>query len=78
VLERVIGCPFLIKLYYAFQSPEKLYLVLEFVQGGDLFYHLEKHGNFSEDRVRFIVAEMIIALEQLHKVNLSSSPQTHN
>lgn len=68
VLEKVIDCPFLATLYYAFQTAEKLYLVMEFVQGGELFSHLYKSENFTEDQVRFYIAEIIVALEQLHNV----------
>jgi len=68
-LEKVIDCPFLATLFYAFQTPEKLYLVMEFVQGGELFSHLYKTENFAESQVRFYIAEIIVALEQLHQVN---------
>lgn len=65
----MIDCPFLATLYYAFQTTEKLYLVMEFVQGGELFSHLYKSEHFGEDQVRFYIAEIIVALEQLHKVS---------
>jgi serine/threonine protein kinase len=68
VLERVKDCPFLATLYYAFQTSEKLYLIMEFVQGGELFSHLYKSENFEENQVRFYIAEIVVALEQLHKV----------
>ena len=70
VLEKITGCPFLAKMFYAFQTPEKLYLVLGFEQGGELFTHLYKLERFSEDQVRFYIAEIIVALEQLHKVKI--------
>lgn len=70
MLEKVIDCPFLATLYYAFQTAEKLYLVMEFVQGGELFSHLYKSENFTEDQVRFYIAEIIVALEQLHNVSM--------
>lgn len=69
VLERIIDCPFLATLNYAFQTAEKLYLVLDFVQGGELFSHLYKTEYFSETQVRFYIAEIIVALEQLHDVS---------
>ena len=40
--------PFIVNLKYSFQSPEKLYLVLAFVNGGELFHHLQAEGRFSE------------------------------
>lgn len=69
VLEKVIDCPFLAKMFYAFQTPQKLYLVLEFAQGGELFTHLWKAESFPEPDVRFYIAEIIVAIEQLHTVS---------
>lgn len=69
VLEKVIDCPFLAKMFYAFQTPEKLYIVLEFAQGGELFTHVSKAGHFSEQDVQFYIAEIIVAIEQLHAVS---------
>lgn len=70
VLERVIDCPFLVTMYYSFQTAEKLYLIMEFVQGGELFSHLYKSEHFTEDQTRFYIAEIIVALEQLHNQNI--------
>lgn len=56
-------------MYYAFQTAEKLYLVLGFEQGGELFTHLYKSEHFTEEQVQFYIAEIIVALEQLHKVS---------
>jgi serine/threonine protein kinase len=55
------------KLYYAFQTTDKLYLIMEFVNGGELFYHLQLSGSFPPDRTRFYSAEIVLALEYLHK-----------
>jgi serine/threonine protein kinase len=83
---------------YCLQTPEKLYLVLDFVNGGELFFHLSQEGRFrcvsepvlvqpfgawyfsfsdldatadpiacSEERAKFYTAELILALEHLHK-----------
>ena len=54
-------------LHYAFQTDEKLYLVMDFLNGGELFFHLRKAGHFDEDRIRFYASEIILALEYLHK-----------
>ena len=62
--------PFIVKLHYAFQTPEKLYLVMEFVPGGELFYHLRKAKRFNEEQTVFYAAEIILALEFLHKNNI--------
>lgn len=58
--------PFIVPLKFAFQSPDKLYLVLAFVNGGELFHHLQVEGRFNEDRARFYTAELLCALECLH------------
>jgi serine/threonine protein kinase len=59
--------PFLVKLYYAFQSSQRLYLITEFIQGGDYFYHLRKEKKFTEEKTKFYMAEIVLALEYLHK-----------
>jgi serine/threonine protein kinase len=58
--------PFLVHLHYAFQTDDKLYFVMDFIQGGDLAFHLERKGRFAEKEVRFITAEIVLALEHLH------------
>jgi len=62
--------PFIVKLHYAFQTNEKLYMILSFVNGGELFYHLERDGKFSEERARFYAAEMVCAIAHLHSLNI--------
>jgi serine/threonine protein kinase len=44
-----INSPFIVKLAYAFQSDDKLYFVMEYVQGGELFFHLRQRGKFTEE-----------------------------
>jgi serine/threonine protein kinase len=66
ILEK-LNHPFIVKLHYAFQTPEKLYFVIDFLNGGELFWHLRKETRFSEDRTRFYAAEIVLALECLHK-----------
>jgi len=58
--------PFLVKLHYSFQDAEKLYFVMDYINGGELFYHLQKDKQFSEERVRFYAAEIASGLEYLH------------
>lgn len=65
-----INNPFIVPLKFSFQSPEKLYLVLSFINGGELFYHLQKSGKFDMDRSRFYIAELLTALESLHELNI--------
>ncbi|GAD93817.1 serine/threonine protein kinase (YPK1), putative [Paecilomyces variotii No. 5] len=61
-----INNPFIVPLKFSFQSPEKLYLVLAFVNGGELFHHLQKEQRFDINRARFYTAELLCALECLH------------
>ncbi|KAK4998385.1 hypothetical protein LTR66_002359 [Elasticomyces elasticus] len=67
ILESVNRHPFVVKLYYAFQDHEKLYLILEYAQGGELFTHLQMERMFSEEVAAFYTAEMVLALEHLHQ-----------
>lgn len=67
ILESVNRHPFIVNLYYAFQDHEKLYLILEYAQGGELFHHLAAERMFSEDVAAFYMAEMILALDHLHR-----------
>jgi len=69
ILEKVDN-PFIIKLHYAFQSPEKLYFVMDFVNGGEMFYLLRSSDRFTEIRVKFYAAEILLALECLHNMNI--------
>ncbi|KAL0089650.1 serine/threonine protein kinase AGC family [Phycomyces blakesleeanus] len=62
--------PFIVPLKFAFQSPDKLYLVLAFINGGELFHHLQVEGKFDEERSRFYTAELLCALECLHDYNV--------
>lgn len=62
-----IKSPFIVDLIYAFQTGGKLYLILEYLNGGELFMHLEREGIFLEEPASFYVSEIILALEHLHK-----------
>ena len=62
--------PFLVNLAFGFQTHVKLYLVLEYMPGGELFFWLRKARRFSVDRVRLCAAEVILAFEFLHKNNV--------
>ncbi|XP_044173705.1 ribosomal protein S6 kinase beta-1-like isoform X3 [Acropora millepora] len=58
--------PFIVDLMYAFQTGGKLYLILEYLSGGELFMHLEREGIFMEDTACFYLAEIVLAMEHLH------------
>ncbi|KAK8825224.1 RPS6 protein kinase [Blastocystis sp. ATCC 50177/Nand II] len=65
-----IDHPFIVGMKYAFQTKDKLYFVLDYCPGGELFYHLGKARKFSEERSRFYAAEITLALEHLHKMGI--------
>lgn len=65
ILEK-IKHPFIIRLSYAFQTDESLYMLTEFMAGGELFYHLHREGCFKEDRTKLYICEVILALGHLH------------
>ena len=65
-----IHCPFLVHLVYAFQTQDKLYMVLDYMAGGELFFWLKKDRKFTEDRVRLYTAEISLALEALHNADI--------
>ena len=62
----VINHPFIVKLHYAFQNEEKLYFILDYAAGGELFFHLSRMKKFPEHYVQFYSAEITLALEELH------------
>jgi len=69
ILEKIQN-PFLTNLVCAFQTPDKLYMVLEYLPGGELFFWLKKEKKFSESRARLYTAEITLALEALHAANI--------
>lgn len=62
--------PFIVKLRYAFQNSENLFLLMDYCPGGDLGEYLEEEGRFSEKRTKIYIAEVILALDELHKNNI--------
>lgn len=62
--------PFLVGLQYSFQTPTKLYFVLDYANGGELFFHLQREKRFSVPRALFYAAEITSALGYLHKLNI--------
>ncbi|XP_025121102.1 serine/threonine-protein kinase Sgk3 isoform X3 [Bubalus kerabau] len=70
VLLKNVKHPFLVGLHYSFQTTEKLYFVLDFVNGGELFFHLQRERSFPEHRARFYAAEIASALGYLHSIKI--------
>uniref|UniRef100_A0AC35TLZ7 Ribosomal protein S6 kinase n=1 Tax=Rhabditophanes sp. KR3021 TaxID=114890 RepID=A0AC35TLZ7_9BILA len=65
-----ISHPFIVGLHYAFQTEGKLYLILDFLRGGDLFTRLSKEVMFTEEDAKFYLAELVLALEHLHSLGI--------
>ena len=63
----LINHPYIVRLKYAFQTPEKLAFVMEYCPGGDLGTHLAREKHFTEEKSRFYTVEILLALEELHK-----------
>jgi serine/threonine protein kinase len=62
-----LDSPFIVKLHYAFQTDQRLHIIMDFMQGGELYFHMKSENRFNEDRAKFYAAELILALEFLHK-----------
>ena len=69
ILQRITH-PFIVTLHYAFQTKDKLYLVLDFLSGGELFFHLSQVGRFDEWRAKFYCAEIGLAIGHLHSLDI--------
>ena len=74
VTERNVLCqishPFIVKLRYAFQNNHYLFLIMDYYPGGNLAECLEKEGFFSEQKSKIYLAEIILAIEELHRNNI--------
>ncbi|KAI8882233.1 Pkinase-domain-containing protein [Backusella circina FSU 941] len=67
---REIAHPFLVTLWDAFQDDTHLFMVMDYVPGGELFSVLRKHKTFNESTAKFYAAEVLLALEYLHEQNI--------
>ncbi len=65
-----ISSPFVVSLRFAFHTETKLFLVMDFLGGGELFFHLRRRGLILEREACFYFGEMILAIEFLHSVNI--------
>ena len=70
ILSRMNGCPFFVNFYYSFQNDKKLFFVLEYCQGGELFNLIQKHKQLDESQTRFYACQLTLALESLHSKNI--------
>ena len=65
-----IDHPFIVSLHFAFQTSQKLYMVFDFFNGGELFHYLSTGGRFAPERARFYGAEITLGLEHIHGLNI--------
>jgi serum/glucocorticoid-regulated kinase 3 len=70
VLLKNVSHPFLVGLHYSFQTATKLYFVLDYVNGGEIFYHLQRERIFDESRAKFYAAEITLGLQYLHSQDI--------
>ena len=62
--------PFIINMYYSFQDSDNLYIVMDYLKGGDLRYNMLKNKGFNEEQTKFIAACIILSLEYIHNNNI--------
>ena len=61
--------PWVVQLFYSFQDDLFLYLVMEFLSGGDMMTMLIRYDTFTEDTTRFYIAESVLAIDSIHQLN---------
>ena len=66
VKNAITSFPFIVSLKFSFQTLNDLYLITDFMSGGELFLHLQRQGRFPEHRAQFYCAQLVLALEFLH------------
>lgn len=67
--KKLLAClkhPFLVNMIQSFQDRETLFLVMDYLPGGDLRYHIAKRRRFSEEEAKFIIACIFVGLKYLH------------
>lgn len=70
ILKLLIGKPFISCLRFSFQNDEKLFLITDYYENGELFYHLKKLKFFDTDVLRFYLAEVLTGMESMHDLHI--------
>lgn len=70
ILTKIANHPFIVTMHASFQTKEKLFIIMDFCAGGELFLKLGREGIFRERTAAFYLAEISLALEHLHSVNV--------
>lgn len=65
-----LDSPFLVGLVHAFQTPSELFLVMPYMKGGDLRFHMKPGVRMDETVVQFYAAQIMLGLEALHNLNI--------
>jgi serine/threonine protein kinase len=63
----VVNHPFIVGLHFAFQTSDKLCLILDYCSGGDLSKHLKLEKRFTEQKTKWYICEILLALQELHR-----------
>ena len=64
-----VNSPFILTLYYSFQTENNLYMIIDYCPGGDLNFHIIQNI-FEENEAKFYIAELILGIEHLHQLNI--------
>ena len=62
--------PFIVSMHYVFQNQFRIFFIMDFIEGGELFRHLVNVRRFKEEQARFMIAQVAIALGHLHEKNI--------
>ena len=61
---------FIINIYFAFQDFSNLYLIMDYLKGGDLRYHISNNNYFTETQTKFFISNIILGLKYIHSKNI--------